>query len=42
MISEREQLGGLTRRRRPAAGLRPTLLFTAAVSLTTLYVAFAV
>jgi poly-beta-1,6-N-acetyl-D-glucosamine synthase len=42
MTSEREHLGGLTRRRRPAAGLRPTLIFAAAVSLTALYVAFAV
>jgi hypothetical protein len=42
MISQREQLGGLTRRRRPAAGRRPTVIFAAAVLLTALYVAFAV
>jgi poly-beta-1,6-N-acetyl-D-glucosamine synthase len=42
MISQREQLGGLTRRRRPAAGRRPTVIFAAAVLFTALYVAFAV
>jgi poly-beta-1,6-N-acetyl-D-glucosamine synthase len=35
-------LGGLTRRRRPAAGLRPTVAFAVAFSLTLAWVAFAV
>jgi poly-beta-1,6-N-acetyl-D-glucosamine synthase len=35
-------LGGLTRRRRPAAGLRPTVLFAIAGSLTLAWVGFAV
>ena len=35
-------LGGLTRRRRPAVGIRPTVRFALAFSLTAAYVAFAV
>jgi biofilm PGA synthesis N-glycosyltransferase PgaC len=36
------RLGGLTRRGRPAAGLRPTVLFTIAITLTVGWVAFGV
>ena len=36
------QLGGLTRRRRPAAGLRPTVRFAIAGPLTVAWVAFGV
>ena len=36
------KLGGWTRRRRPAAGLRPTFLFILSLSLTAVYVGFAV
>jgi poly-beta-1,6-N-acetyl-D-glucosamine synthase len=42
MVSERAKLGGLTRREPPAAGLRPTVLFSLALPLTVLHVAFAV
>ena len=38
----RRRLGGLTRRRRPAAGLRPTVLFAIAAVLTAAWVGFAV
>ncbi len=41
-MSERALLGGFTRRRRPATGLRPTFLFSIAATLTAAYVAFAV
>ena len=36
------RLGGLTRRRRPEAGLRPTVLFALAGSLTLAWVGFAI
>jgi hypothetical protein len=36
------RLGGFTARSRPAFGLRPTLRFTLAVSLTIAYLVFAV
>jgi poly-beta-1,6-N-acetyl-D-glucosamine synthase len=39
---ERARLGGLTRRRRPRAGGRPTVRFVMAVALTAAYVAFGV
>jgi biofilm PGA synthesis N-glycosyltransferase PgaC len=42
LVSERALLGGLTRRRRPAVGIRPTLLFTVALALTLAYVAFGI
>ncbi len=38
----RVRLGGTTRRRRPAAGVRPTLRFIVAFALTAAYVAFSV
>jgi poly-beta-1,6-N-acetyl-D-glucosamine synthase len=38
----RRRLGGLTRRRRPTAGLRPTVLFAIAAALTVGWVGFAV
>jgi biofilm PGA synthesis N-glycosyltransferase PgaC len=41
-MGERAHLGGLTRRERPAVGLRPTLRFVIAGSLTAAHVAFAV
>jgi hypothetical protein len=37
-----QRLGGFTARERPAFGLRPTLRFTAAATLTVAWVAFAV
>jgi poly-beta-1,6-N-acetyl-D-glucosamine synthase len=42
MVSERAKLGGFTRREPPAAGLRPTLLFSLVLPLTVLHVAFGV
>lgn len=36
------RLGGMTRRRRPGAGGRPTIRFAIALGLTVAYVAFAV
>ena len=39
---ERGRLGGLTRRRAPAAGLRPTVRFAIAAALTAAWVAFGV
>jgi biofilm PGA synthesis N-glycosyltransferase PgaC len=38
----RDRLGGLTRRRAPAAGLRPTVRFAIAAALTLAWVAFSV
>lgn len=38
----RERFGGFTRRRHPTEGLRPTVLFVIAFSLTVAYVAFGV
>jgi poly-beta-1,6-N-acetyl-D-glucosamine synthase len=39
---QRARLGGLTRRRRPRAGLRPTVRFAIAVALTAAWVAFGI
>src|SRR5689334_930336 len=40
--ASRRPLGGLTRRRRPAAGMRPTVIFALAAFLTAAWVGFAV
>jgi poly-beta-1,6-N-acetyl-D-glucosamine synthase len=42
LAPELARLGGLTRRRRPAAGRRPTVRFVIALGLTVAYVAFSV
>jgi biofilm PGA synthesis N-glycosyltransferase PgaC len=41
-LPERRRLGGLTARERPAFGMRPTLRFTLAVTITVAYVVFCV
>ena len=41
-VAARHGLGGFTRRTHPSAGLRPTVLFAIAVTLTVAYVAFGV
>jgi biofilm PGA synthesis N-glycosyltransferase PgaC len=42
LVPERDRLGGLTRRPRPAHGWRPTIRFVVAGALTVAYVGFAV
>ena len=42
LARRRVRLGGMTRRRRPAAGGRPTIRFAIALGLTVAYVAFCV
>jgi poly-beta-1,6-N-acetyl-D-glucosamine synthase len=42
LAPERARLGGMTRRRRPTAGARPTVRFVVALGLTIAYVAFGV
>jgi poly-beta-1,6-N-acetyl-D-glucosamine synthase len=42
LVRDRVRLGGLTRRRRPTFGVRPTVRFAIAVCLTAAYVAFGV